>query len=376
MKKCWNPFCRKPIKEDAEYCVYCKAWQRLPNVILRVLVPLLLILILVIIIPQNCVPEPIATSTPTTIVSIVTKTTIVTDNIEIINTPTPKIIVTPTTIPKNSGTLNGKIVFTCQVDKTIGHDQICLINADGSDKKQLTKNLNSENYYPSLYGNGSKVIFSSSLNGGYELFSVDINGKNLKQLTSNHGEFYSSDVSPDGKYIVATRHQNGKNYISLLKIDGSFIRDLNSYYDCKEPVWSPDGSEILFAANIESKGIQFYIMDKNGNNVRKISNLSHLTGRSDWGTNGQMASFSGEYKKQNRELFLFDEKGSVDYLTSGGDNLAPSFSPDGNWIAFTSYRDNFGDPDGCEIYLMRLSDGYVKRVTDNDYCDYQPRWGD
>jgi Tol biopolymer transport system component len=121
--------------------------------------------------------------------------------------------------------------------------------------------------------------------------------------------------------------------------------------------------------------MQLYIMDKDGNNIRKITNISNLTGRADWGPNGQMASFSGVYEKHNRELFLFSENGSIEFITSGGDNLAPSFSPDGNWIAFTSYRDDLGNPDGCEIYILRLGDGLIKRVTQNDYCDYQPRWG-
>jgi len=41
-------------------------------------------------------------------------------------------------------------------------------------------------------------------------------------------------------------------------------------------------------------------------------------------------------------------------VTEGGNNLAPDFSPDGQWIAFTSYRDRYGEHNGCEIYILRL----------------------
>jgi TolB protein len=40
-----------------------------------------------------------------------------------------------------------------------------------------------------------------------------------------------------------------------------------------------------------------------------------------------------------------------------------------------SYRDHPGEGDGCEIYVMRVDGSELHRLTDNDYCDWQPRWG-
>jgi TolB protein len=60
---------------------------------------------------------------------------------------------------------------------------------------------------------------------------------------------------------------------------------------------------------------------------------------------------------------------------SGGNSHGSSFSPDGGWIAFTAYFDIPGDINGCEIYTMRTDGSDLRRLTDNDYCDYQPRWG-
>jgi TolB protein len=53
----------------------------------------------------------------------------------------------------------------------------------------------------------------------------------------------------------------------------------------------------------------------------------------------------------------------------------PSWSPDGRWLAFMSYRDNFWLADGCDLYVMRIDGSEIRRITINDYCDYQPRWG-
>jgi TolB protein len=274
----------------------------------------------------------------------------------------------------SSANPQGQIVFTCQVDRKTNHDQICIMNADGSGWQQLTNDLKYEHYYSSLSFDGSEIVFSSSRAGGFEIFMMNSDGSNLRRLTSGMGEFYAPALSPDSTKIIATRHTGGKNYITLLNRDGGFIRDLNSYFDCKDPVWSPDGSEILFAADPKKTGIQFFVMNTDGSNVRQITDMGGLRGRSDWGVDGMMASYTGEYSKHNRELFLFGKENAPLLITDGGDNLAPSFSPDGKWITFMSYRDNFWDPDGCEIYIMRLEDGFTERLTDNNYCDYQPRW--
>ncbi len=51
-----------------------------------------------------------------------------------------------------------------------------------------------------------------------------------------------------------------------------------------------------------------------------------------------------------------------------------ALSPDGQWIVFTSYMDNYGEDDGCEIYTMRIDGSQINRLTNNGYCDWQPRW--
>jgi TolB protein len=274
----------------------------------------------------------------------------------------------------DTGKPTGKIVYTCQVDRQEDHDQICLINTDGSGRKQLTQDISHQNYYPSLSPDGKTIIFSSNRNGGMEIFEMDVDGENIRQLTSGLGECFAPEISPDGSRVVFLRNRNGKNYVSLMKRDGTFVGDLSDHLECKDPTWSPDGSQILFASS-QSGSPQFYVINSDGSQVRQITNMAGFRGRSDWASDGTMASYAGDSKKHNREIVFFNEKIAPYSITSGGDNLAPSFSPNGQWVTFMSYRDNFWDSDGCEIYIMRLSDSHTERLTNNNYCDYQPRWG-
>jgi Tol biopolymer transport system component len=79
----------------------------------------------------------------------------------------------------------------------------------------------------------------------------------------------------------------------------------------------------------------------------------------------------------HREVYIMQADGSnTRQLTpSGGNSQGPSFSPDGKWVVFTGYFDNYGDDHGCEIYVIRTEGTDLRRLTNNDYCDYQPRWG-
>ncbi len=156
--------------------------------------------------------------------------------------------------------------------------------------------------------------------------------------------------------------------------DGSNLLDLVSYYDSKDPVWSQDGSKVLFTSR-EDNQADIYTMNAGGTTIQKVEALSGLDGRPDWSPDYAIATYSGSKDAHDREIVVMEVGEEPVTVTSGGDNLSPSFSPDGEWITFMSYRDHFWEADGCEIYVMRKDGTDIRRLTDNTYCDYQPRWG-
>jgi TolB protein len=160
-----------------------------------------------------------------------------------------------------------------------------------------------------------------------------------------------------------TMESNGNNINNIPRIEGW------------DPTWSPDGKQILFASN-RNGPVQLFVVREDGRNLRQVSNLPAMRGRSDWSPDGQyIVTYSGE--AWHRELFIMNADGSnVRQLTpTGGNSQGPSFSPDGQWVAFTAYFDHYGEDHGCEIYIIRVDGTDLRRLTDNDYCDYQPRWG-
>lgn len=280
-------------------------------------------------------------------------------------------------LPSSDGEPVGHIVFTCQLFKVQAMDQICIMNADGSGMRRLTTDDNRRHFYASLSPDGRKVVYSSFRESNvYEIYSLDLDDGRVEPLTDRLGVLTAPEISPDGTAITFTRGNpsTGQMHIMVMDSNGELIGDFPEISGW-DPTWSPDGRQILFATGAAG-GVQLFIVDLDGGGLGQVSNLPAIRGRSDWSPDGQfIVTYSGT--AWNREVYIMNGDGSnARQLTpSGGNSQGPSFSPDGKWVAFTAYFDHYGDDHGCEIYIIRTDGTDLRRLTDNDYCDYQPRWG-
>lgn len=276
----------------------------------------------------------------------------------------------------NSGEPTGNIVMTCQITKEISKEQICMVNADGSGYRRLTTEDDVRHYYPSVAPDGGSVLYSaySKDTKRYEIYELNLVTNETSVLTSAFGDLNAPEISPDGKTIAFTRFyvDPEKPTTWLMDRDGANPRqvaDIRAW----DSTWSPDGSAILFASQVGDLS-QLFIVNVDGTGLHQVGDFPFLRGRSDWSPQGLIVTYSG--RTWERELYIMNSDGSGQRQISpgGGNSQGPSFSPDGQWIAFTSYFDRY-EVHGCEIYIMRVDGTDLRRLTDNEYCDYQPRWG-
>jgi TolB protein len=269
----------------------------------------------------------------------------------------------------------GKIVLTCRILGAVP-DQLCIVNADGTDYHRITFTDQAESYYPSLAPDGRSVVYTSNLTAAYEIYEMDLSTGLPVQLTNLLGEVYAPEISPDGQRIVFANIIGTFSRIWMMDRDGSHPHEIFGLdgKDCVDPTWSPDGTRILFAAGIGTDK-QLFTITPTGEDLVPVHDTFRTRGRSDWSSDGSIiAAYS--WRSPGFDIFYVDPGGSnLRQMTSGGRNLAPSFSPDSRWMVYTSYAGENIDPDGCELFIMPVDGNQIIQLTHNSFCDWQPRWG-
>jgi TolB protein len=128
---------------------------------------------------------------------------------------------------------DGRILYTVSGS---GTSDIFIVDQDGSNPRQLTSN-SALNALPTVSPDGRFIVFVSTRTGAPHLWRMDSDGNNLKQLTNGIAEV-SPAISPDGQWIV---YQN-INDLGLWKIsiDGGAPVQLSNKLATQATI-SPDG---------------------------------------------------------------------------------------------------------------------------------------
>lgn len=258
----------------------------------------------------------------------------------------------------------------------------------------------------------SRIIFVSNQTGNKELYSMDWDGHNLQQITSNRSINLSPDISPDGRDLLYTSYQRGNPDLYLRSLlngseqvvsrrkglnvtgawspDGKMIaltlsKDGNSeIYNINRdgsspnrltvsqsanisPDWSPEGSRMAFVSDRQGNP-QIFSMDTNGGNVRRLILNGSYNVNPAWSPKGDKIAFAR--RVGGFQIFIADADGNNEIqLTFEGNNERPRWSPDGRLIVFSSKR---GGQEA--LYVMRPDGSGQTRVSRTRGLAQHPVW--
>ncbi|MCI0712631.1 MAG: hypothetical protein L0154_20920 [Chloroflexi bacterium] len=217
---------------------------------------------------------------------------------------------------------------------------------------------------------GEQIVFVAESAEGPDLYVMRVNGEDVRQLTRTPEITEQMPVwSPDGQqvaFIGADDPENvGNRYRKrgfIMNANGSNVRiadQENVETLFSPPAWSPDGSTVLFVANVTAGLPDIIAVDGSTGVSRNLTNDEFWNSSPEWSPDGQWIVFESN-PGGGSTIHIMNPDGSQSQSISDCNGGRPAWSPDGEWIAFVS--DCLG-PEG--IYRMR-PDGLDIEVLTED----------
>jgi TolB protein len=273
------------------------------------------------------------------------------------------------------GGLNGiaesKIFF---ISNRTGHKEVWVMDYDGNNQKAITS-LGSIELSPRVSPDNSRVAFTSFAKGGVDIamYSLELG----RMVTFPH--FGGTNLSPawasDGTKLAFSSSRTGDPEIYIVDSDGRNLRRITAFKGPDvSPVWNPKTNTQLAWVSGRTGLPQIYLMDSDGTNVQRLTDQGYAVSPS-WSPNGQFLAFAwirhyGPGAPGNQDIYVMDiaSRKFVQLTTEAGRNDFPSWSPDGRHLVFQSDRKG-----KWQLWTM-LADGTQQKQVTSAGENTQPNW--
>jgi TolB protein len=181
-------------------------------------------------------------------------------------------------------------------------------------------------------------VYSTDGPAGQDVFALRAEGGEPTRLTSDAADEFDPDLSPDGTQIVYRRNARPNSDdadIWIMDVDGSDQRNLtNSPEDANwAPVWTPDGRIAFSSARGNSSGTpELWSMAADGSDLLQVVDgwCEYAAPAPDGSEFVCAAAVGGHY-----DLVIVSAAGRRSLTTTPETEFGASWSPDGEWIAFS-----------------------------------------
>jgi TolB protein len=247
--------------------------------------------------------------------------------------------------------VNGRLVLD-------NFEDIFIANADGSDLQQLTDDPGPE-FDGMLSPDGTKIVYRDStrgINQNDEIFVMNVDGSNKRNVTIDPADDWGPAWSPDGSQIAfnSTRVSGTLPQLFVMDEDGGNVRQLTER-EGEYPSWSPDGRQIVFMSQepAGANNYEIYVINSDGSGQTRLTDSPGHDGWAVWSPDGTMIAFTSvraDCRYSTAEDCLdSDEEDplhTIWVMAADGSNQRRltdiygqfmTWSPDGRWIAFGSY---------------------------------------
>jgi len=264
------------------------------------------------------------------------------------------------------GVFDTKIAFVSTIS---GNKEIYAVDFDGHNLRQITKNQ-SINLSPAWSPDGRLIAFTSYIKRNPDLYLFDLSRSVQIRLSTKPGLNAAPAWSPDGSRMALMMRQQGNAEIFIMNRDGTRPRRLTKSWSSEaSPTWSPHGRKIAFVSD-RAGSPQIYTMDINGRNIKRLTFSGSYNASPAWSPKGGKIAYCGRFNGRF-DIFTVNPDGTgIRRLTeNAGNNEGPTWSPDGRYIAFSSTRKG-----QSRIYVMNANGANQRRLTSSKGKESSPTW--
>ena len=222
----------------------------------------------------------------------------------------------------------------------------------------------------------SKLFYVKLGRGTKEIWEMDYDGANQHAITHLGEISLSPRVSPDNSRVAfSALGKDGFQIRMFSLLLGRLVNFQSVGGTNLSPAWSPSGQQLAFSSS-RTGDPEIWVSDPQGAVAHRITNYKGPDVSPTWNpkTGAQIAWISG--RTGLPQLYIMDTDGSgVTRMTDGGYATSPSWSPNGQFIAFAWNRKyGPGAPGGQDIYVMEVaSKRWIQLTHDMGRCDF-PSW--
>lgn len=213
---------------------------------------------------------------------------------------------------------------------------------------------------PAWSPDGETIAFQGvdPLTGQFNgLWIAAADGSNPRRMPGTDTSDRAPSWSPDGQSLLFESWRDGTGGLYRVDLASGEVSAVFVHHPVasERPVWSPDGETIAFILRraMNTGEVRYlYLIDADGANPRQVTDLDQVSSAA-WSPDGSRLVVAASRAPFSSDILLVDPAtGEVEPLTQGKTDVAPTWSPDGAYIAFVR---------GGELVLIR-ADGTGERV--------------
>lgn len=223
---------------------------------------------------------------------------------------------------------------------------------------------------------GTRIVFVSSRTGAKEIWAMNWDGTDQRQVTHYNSISTFPSASPDGRIVAFTTYAPGYPAIQMFSLDtGRKLPFYNQRASMNAFVsFTPDSKRIVFSSTAAGGPAQLYMANVDGSGLHRVtsSGAIEVEAKINPKTGTDLVDVSG--RSGLPQVYHMNLEGAdVTRLSAGtGEATNPAWNPDGDHIAFAWTR-GF-EPGNYNIFVMDVASRQVTQLTANEGRNENPTW--